>query len=375
MNWIPRLDFRKENWRWTLMDRYILIKFLGSVFYSIALLMTIIVVFDISEKIHKFLDNEVPLNAIIFQYYFNFIPYFINLFFPLFTFISVIWFTSKLSGNNEIISFFNGGVSFYRFMYPYIVGALILSVLSLFMANFVIPKTNARMHTFYEEHLHKKRIITNSNIHFKSSEDTYVYAERWMKQAKEGERFTVEVIDYKNEKMKSKLSAAQVSYNDSTQKWHLYDYTIRNFDKNGQTVRSGVEMDTTFNFLPDDFNNDITITETMSYFDLLRFIDKEKKKGSSLVKHYQIERHKRIANPLSILIMTLLGLSVAARKTRRGVGVHIFIGLFFVFTFILFQQVSNVFAISEQLAPAMATWLPNLVYLVICLILLRFTPK
>ena len=375
MDFKAKIDFRKEHWRWSIMDSYILVKFLGSVFYSIALLMTIIIVFDISEKIHKFLDNEVPVNAIIFRYYFNFIPYFVNLFFPLFTFISVIWFTSKLSGNNEVISFFNGGVSFYRFMVPYIVGAIILSIISLLMSNFLIPHTNARMHAFNEEYLYKKRVITNTNIHFKSSENTYVYAERWRKQTLEGERFTVEVMDANKDKIETKISAAQVQYNDSTKQWHLYDYSIHTFDETGQNIRAGIEMDTTFDFLPEDFNNDITITETMSYGELTKFIEKERKKGSSLVKHYLIEKNKRIANPLSILIMTMLGLSVATRKTRRGVGVHIFIGLFFVFTFIFFQQVSNVFAISEQLSPALATWLPNLVYLVVCVILLRFTPK
>ena len=375
MDFKAKIDFRKENWHWSIMDKYILVKFLGSVFYSIALLMTIIIVFDISEKIHKFLDNEVPVNAIIFQYYFNFIPYFVNLFFPLFTFISVIWFTSKLSANNEIISFFNGGVSFYRFMVPYITGAIILSIISLLMSNFLIPYTNSRMHAFNEEYLYKKRVITNTNIHFRSSENTYVYAERWRKQTLDGERFTVEVMDNDREQIVMKISADQVHYDNNTKQWHLYNYSIHTFDADGQHIRTGIEMDTSFFFLPEDFNNDITVTETMSYGELTSFIKKETEKGSSLVKHYLIEKNKRIANPFSILIMTMLGLSVAARKTRRGVGVHIFIGLFFVFTFILFQQVSNVFAISEQLSPALATWLPNLVYLVVCIILLRFTPK
>ena len=357
------------------MDTYILVKFLGSVFHSIALLMTIIIVFDISEKIHKFLDNEVPFSAIIFKYYFNFIPYFVNLFFPLFTFISVIWFTSKLSGNNEVISFFNGGISFYRFLTPYIVGAIILCIISMVISNFLIPLTNARMHEFNEEYLYKKRVITNTNIHFKSSENTYVYAERWRKQSLEGEYFTVETMSPNKDRIETKISASQVQYNDDTKTWHLYDYNIYTIDETGHHIRTGIEMDTTFDFLPEDFNNDITITETMSYSELTKFIEKEKKKGSSLVKHYLIEKNKRIANPLSILIMTMLGVSVAARKTRRGVGVHIFIGLLFVFVFIFFQQVSNVFAISEQLSPALATWLPNLVYLVVCVVLLRFTPK
>lgn len=356
------------------MDSYILFKFLGSVFYSIALLMTIIIVFDISENINKFLENNTPVWIIISKYYFNFIPYFVNLFFPLFTFISVIWFTSKFAGDNELISFFNGGISFYRVMFPYIVGALILCVISLTMANFIIPYTNTEMYKFKETYVYKKKIISSSNIHFKQDAKTYVYAERWKKKTLEGENFTYEVFDTNT--ISYKLSASEIKYNPANGHWLLYDFSVRSFDTNQvETYYNGDQLDTTFKFLPEDFNKDITVAETMSYTQLIRFIDKERKKGSNLVKFYQIERQKRLANPFSIIIMTLLGLSVAARKTRRGVGVHIFIGLFFVFTFIFFQQVSNVFAISEQLSPALATWLPNIAYMVICIILLRFTPK
>ncbi len=368
------LNNLKKETRWTIMDSYILFKFLGSVVYSIALLMTIIVVFDISENIHRFLENNIPVSIIITKYYLNFIPYFVNLFFPLFTFISVIWFTSKLSGFNEIISFFNGGVSFYRFAVPYIVGSIILCIISLAMSNIVVPNTNERMHNFKDAYVYKKKIITSSDIHFRNSPQTYVYAERWKKKTSEGEKFTYEVFD--TNIISYKLSASEIKYNDDNGHWVLYDYKIRSFDTNGvEHICAGDILDTTFTFLPSDFENDKTVAETMSYRELIRFIDKEKKKGSGLVKFYQIERQKRLANPFSIIIMTLLGLSVAARKTRRGVGVHIFIGLFFVFSFIFFQQVSNVFAISGQLSPALATWLPNILYFFICIILLRFTPK
>lgn len=367
------IDYRHWNLRWSIMDTYILVKFLGSVFYSIALLMTIIIVFDISEKIQSFMDNGVPLGIIITKYYFNFIPYFVNLFFPLFTFISVIWFTSKLSGRNEIISFFNGGISFYRFLYPYVVGALILCLLSLVMANFVVPKTNEGMYRFKEVYLQKHRNITSTNIHFKNSADSYVYVERWRKKDLQGDRFTYEVFGKDN--LKCKIRAEHIVYNPEKNSWTLQSYLIRTIDENGESVKGGALKDTTFNFLPEDFNNDISVSETMSYRSLKKFIAKEKAKGSSLVKSYQIEQHKRLANPASIIVMTLLGLCVAARKTRRGIGVHIFVGLFFVFTFVFLQQVSTVFAVSEALSPAMAIWLPNLVYFAICAVMLVLTPK
>lgn len=367
------IDFRYQQMRWSIMDSYILRKFLGSVFYSIALLMTIIIVFDISEKIQSFLDNGIPLSIIVTKYYFNFIPYFVNLFFPLFTFISVIWFTSKLSGRNEIISFFNGGISFYRFLHPYIVGALILCFLSLAMANFLVPKTNDGMYKFKEVYMYGHHNITSSNIHFKNSKDSYVYVERWRKKSLEGDQFTYEVLG--SEDLKCKVRAEHIVYKPETKTWTLQSYVVRTLDNGVEKVRGGASMDTTFTFVPEDFNNDVSVAETMSYRNLKKFIAKEKAKGSSLVKSYQIEQHKRLANPVSIIVMTLLGLCVAARKSRRGIGVHIFVGLFFVFTFIFLQQVSTVFAVSEALSPAMAIWLPNLIYLVICAVMLVLTPK
>lgn len=359
--------------RWSIMDNYILRKFLGSVFYSIALLMTIIIVFDISEKIQSFMDNGVPLWIIVTKYYFNFIPYFVTLFFPLFTFISVIWFTSKLSGRNEIISFFNGGISFYRFLVPYIVGALILCVISMCMANFLVPRTNEGMAKFKDDYLSRHRSITTTNIHFKNSKDSYVYVQRWSRKSQSGDKFTYEVLGKKG--LKSKIRAEHITFKPETKQWTMQNYVIRNFVDGKESISSGPSMDTVFTFAPEDFNKDVTVSERMSYTELKRFIQKEKAKGSSLVKSYQIEQHKRLANPVSIVVMTLLGLCVAARKTRRGVGVHIFVGLFFVFSFIFLQQVSTVFAVSESLSPAMAIWLPNLIYLFICVIMLLLTPK
>lgn len=372
MKWHWLISLRQKL-RWTIMDSYILKKFMGSVFYSIALLMTIIIVFDISENVQRFMENNVPLKDIVVQYYLNFIPYFVNLFFPLFTFISVIWFTSKLSGNNEIISFFNGGVSFYRFLYPYIVSALILCVISMLFSNLIVPQTNARLYKFKEESMSRKRYVTNTNIHFKSAPNTYIYAQRWKKQELTADNLTVEMLSDKRAEYKLYANTAQ--YNKETQMWHLQHYRIRYFDEEGEQFIEGQALDTAFNFRPEDFNDDIRVAETMNYVKLKKFISKEREKGSALVKNYEIERHKRMANPFSIIIMTLLGLSVAARKSRRGVGVHIFIGLLFVFTFILFQQISNVFAVAEQLSPLMATWLPNILYFFISLILIHYAPK
>lgn len=367
---------KRKSWvnslRWRLLDTYILKKFLGSFFYSIALLMTIIVVFDVSENIQRFLDNEVPLSKVIFSYYLNFIPYFINLFIPLFTFISVIWFTSKLSQKNEIIAILGSGVNFYRLMLPYITGAVIIAVLAFAMSNFLIPHTNARLNAFKNEFFYKKS-ISNSNIHIKNSSNTYIFVERWEYETKTGQNFSYEKLG--NQILAYKIKARTIRYDEENEKWILEDYIKRRVSDNGEIVERGRSMDTVFNITPQDLNKDVSVVETMTYNTLRNYIKEEKEKGSGFVKYYQIEQHKRMSNPLGTIIMTLLGLSVASRKTHRGIGVHLFIGMGMAFSFIFFQQVSDVFSVSGNLPPALGAWIPNLIFLVICIVMLRFTQK
>lgn len=371
-NFANKLSWFHEKFKWRIMDSYILKKFLGSFFYSITLLMTVIIVFDISENINLFLERDASLHDIIFKYYLNFIPYFINLFIPLFTFISVIWFTSKLSSNNEIISFFNAGVDFYRFLMPYIVGSVIIVAISFTMANFVIPHTNEKLFEFKEQYT-KRKFVTHSNIHVKNSSNTYVYVERWQQGLGEGNYFTYEELG--DNQIKYKLSSSSIRYREESNSWELRGYTKRRLIDGVEVVETGQKMDTVFSISPNDFNQDENIIETMSYRELRDFIKSENEKGSSLVKVYEIEKHKRISNPVGALIMALLGLSVAARKTRRGVGVHVFIGLIIAFSFVFFQQVAKVFAVSGQLSPAIASWVPNFLYAAICIYLLRFIQK
>lgn len=369
---VDKLRWFHEKFKWRIMDSYILKKFLGSFFYSITLLMTVIIVFDISENINLFIERDASLHDIIFKYYLNFIPYFINLFIPLFTFISVIWFTSKLSSNNEIISFFNAGVDFYRFLMPYLVGSVIIVAISFAMANFVIPRTNENLFEFKDQYT-KRKFVSHSNIHVKNSSNTYVYIERWQQGLNEGNYFTYEKLGDKQ--IEYKLSASSIRYLEDVDRWELRGYTKRRLVDGVEIVETGQKMDTVFSITPNDFNQDENIIETMSYRKLRDFIKSENEKGSSLVKVYEIEKHKRIANPVGALIMALLGLSVAARKTRRGVGVHVFIGLAIAFSFVFFQQVTKVFAISGSLSPALASWMPNILYAFVCAYLLKFIQK
>lgn len=358
--------------RWRLLDTYILKKFLGSFIYSILLMMTIIVVFDVSENIQRFIDNDVPFGKIVFSYYRNFIPYFINLFIPLFTFISVIWFTSQISSRNEIVAILSSGINFYRLLLPYIVGALTIAIFAIAMANAIIPNTNKGLNNFKEEYFQQKR-RASSNIHLKNSANSYIYVERWNNEELNGQSFTYEELG--NQYIEKKISAKSFRYDNSTNRWVLNDYTIRTIAYNEETVISGKEMDTVFNILPRDLDRDETIIEMMDFATMRRYIREEEQKGSSFVKYYQREQHKRLSNPLGTIIMTLLGFSVASRKMHRGVGVHLFIGMGMAFSFIFLQQVSDVFAVSGGLPPVLGAWIPNMIFLVVCAFMLRFTQK
>ncbi len=357
---------------WRLLDSYILKKFLGSFVYSIALLMTIIIVFDVSENIQSFMDKNVPFSEIVFKYYLNFIPYFINLFIPLFTFISVIWFTSSLSQQNEIIAILGSGINFYRFMVPYIAGALIIASLSLVFANLIIPHTNENFNNFKQEYF-IVRHASRSNIHVKTSPNTYVYVDRWNRNAMEGHQFTYEC--FSDEMISYKIKARSIKYNPDNQTWRLENYSKRTIRDSIETVEVGKTMDTVFNIEPNDFNKDVKVIETMTYENLQDYIKEEKAKGSSYVNYYLIEKNKRIANPMGTIIMTLLGLSVASRKTRRGIGVHLFFGIALAFIFIFLQQISDVFAISGSIFPALGAWIPDIIFLIICIFMIKYTQK
>lgn len=368
----PMVEKIRKYLQWHILDSYVLRKFLGSVVYSITLLMTIIIVVDISENLQRFLDNNAPMSAVITGYYLNFIPYFINLFIPLFTFISVIWFTSKLSANNEIIAILNGGVSFYRMLYPYVVGALIVASFAIFLSNFVVPRTNRQLYKFKETYMGESS-LARVNVHIKNSANSYIYIERWTKAEKTGYQFTYEELGETS--LDYRICAQQITYNEENQTWMLKDGFERKI-VNGQEIFSRFkEKDTVFNLTPTTLNQDVYVSETMSSSQLRKFIKDEKAKGSTLVDQYVIEQQRRWANPMGTIIMTLFALCVSSRKTRRGVGVHISIGMGLAFSFVFFQQISTVFSVQGNMPPGLGTWMPNILCLILCVFMLKTTPK
>jgi len=357
----------------TKIDWYIIKKFIGTFLFSISLLIVIVIVFDISEKIDDFLEREAPMGAIIFDYYLNFIPYFINLFIYLFTFIAVIFFTSKLAYRTEIVAILNGGVSFRRFLVPYIVAASFIGILSFVLSNFVIPITNKSLREFEKIYWKDPLVNRDMNIHMQISPDVFIYVESFNNQTKVGRRFSLE--EFNDNILKKRIMADKISWQPKTETWRLGRYKERLFNGLSEQHYNRTSLDTALAFRPEEFAIDIEDMKTMDWFQLRNFLEKEKLKGSSNVKAYEVEKYQRIAFPFATIILTLIGVSLSSRKVRGGMGMHLGIGIALAFTYILLMQISNMFGTQGGLSPVIAVWIPNIIFGIIAIILIRLAPK
>jgi lipopolysaccharide export system permease protein len=355
------------------LDWYIIKKFLGTFFFTLVLILLIVIIFDVSEKIDDFLEHEVSVKSIIVDYYFNFIPFFGNLFSPLFIFISVIFFTSKMANNSEIIAILNSGMSFNRLLKPFIISAVILGCLSFILGNFIIPPSNSQRINFENKYLKNKRYSNEKNIHMQILPGQYIYMESFNSKREIGYKFTLE--NFKEGKLISKLKADYVQFDSISQAWQVNNYEIRKFLNNRENITTGNKLDTTLNLHPREFTKRISLVETMNMFELNDYITEEELKGSEQLVYHKIEKHKRTAFPFASIILTLIAVAIASRKIRGGIGIHLGIGILIAFTYILFMQVSTTFATNSNLAPALAVWIPNLCYMVLAVVLIHKTSK
>lgn len=354
------------------IDLYIIRKFLGTFLFAIILIISISVVFDIAEKTDDFID--IPLKVIIVDYYLNFIPYFANLFSSLFTFIAVIFFTSKMASNTEIIAILSGGVSFKRLMLPYFVSALIIACLSFVLSNYIIPPANKTRLEFLNNYVKKNYRNKERNIHRQIEPGLYIYMYNYTVSSNTGYKFTLEKFDGK--KLISKLSASSIKWNDKKDKWTIHNFNIRNIDEKGnESFDNGSRRDTTLNFRPKEFSSRTNIVEAMNYSELNTFIEEQTLRGDSKISSYKVEKYKRTSNAFATFILTLIGVSLACRKVRGGIGLHLGLGLLLSFSYILFMEISIVFATNGNMNPLLAVWLPNIIYSIIAIYLYRIAPK
>lgn len=364
----------------SILDRYIIKKFLGTFIFSIILIISIAVVFDINERLDKFVNNanaNPTLYEVVFDYYFNFIPYYTNLFSALFVFISVIFFTSKLADNSEIIAMLSNGVGFRRLMKPYMISALVISLATGLLNNFVIPPANTTRIAFQNKYFKNKGVDYVTRLQLQVNPGVYLYMESYDNRTKEGRNIVLDRFEEKE--LKSRLLAQRIRY-DSLYHWTLLDYTTRDFEGMRELVSSGTSIDTTLNVIPEDFLITENGFEQMTTPKLYEFIESQKAKGLANVGNvsitlFEVEFHKRFASIFSAFILTIIGASLSARKVKGGMGLKIGLGLALSVSYILFMTVSSSFAVSGAMSPMLAVWVPNIVFIFIAAYVYRQAPN
>ena len=355
------------------IDVYIIKKFLGTYFFAIIIIISIAVVFDISEKVEDFIEKSAPLNAIAFDYYLNFIPYFANLFSSLFTFIAVIFFTSQMAYNTEIIAILSSGVSFGRMMYPYLISALVIALMSFVLMAYIIPPANATRKDFEYKYIKNPVRNTDKDIHRQIEPGLFIYMKSYNTTNDVGYKFSME--RFEAGVLKSKLISDYVKWDSTISKWTVSNYYIRDIDSLGENITTGSKLDTALNMHPEEFKRMQNFTETMNLNQLNKYIEQQYMQGADNVVELLIDKYQRFAYPFSTFILTLIGVSLSSRKVRGGIGMHIGFGLLLSFSYILFMRFTTMFAISGSMNPLFAVWFPNIIYTIISIFLYRLAPK
>lgn len=363
-----------KNPGFKILDWYIVRKFLGTYLFAIALIIVIVVIFDAVEKIDDFNEMKAPLSSIVFGYYLNFIPYFINQFSGLFTFIAVIFFTSKLAYQTEIIAMLSGGMSFNRLMWPYFLSASVIAALSLILSLFIIPPANARRLDFEMKYLKKNRNITVDRHVFRQvSPGLYAYIRDFS--MSENTASFIALEKYEDNRIVSTLDAAGARLDPATRRWTAARYITRMFDGDNEIFQRHEKLDTLINIDASEFGRVEKLVEAMGIGRLNRFIRQQEAKGSDMVSYFRVERAQRYSYAFSTFILTLIGVSLSSRKVRGGIGLHIGIGISLVFTYILFARFAQEFAKGGIFPAALAVWTPNIIFAIIGIYLYRKAPK
>ncbi len=357
-----------------ILDLYIMRKFLGTYLFTIGLLIVIVVIFDAVEKIDDFIELKAPLSSIALDYYVNFIPFFINQFSGLITFIAVIFFTSKMAYNTEIIAILSSGTSFNRLLWPYFLSSLAIASLSLFLNLWVIPAANIKRIDFEGQFL-KSHLATNYEPHIyrQLEPGTFVYIRDYSGVRKRASFLAIET--YQGSTLTASLEASDVTFDPETKRWSAPKHITRTFENGTETFVRRQKLDTLINLDATELGKVEELVKTMGIRTLDRFIAQQRDKGSDMIDIFEVERHKRYAYPFATFILTLIGVSLSSRKVRGGTGLHIGIGIALCSSYILFSRFAEEFAKNGVLPTMLAVWLPNILYAVIAVYLYRKAPK
>ena len=355
------------------LDRYIIFRFLGTFLFIIALLMTISVVFDFSEKIDDFMKSKPTAKQVIVDYYINFVLYYGNLFSPLIIFIALIFFTSRMAQRTEIVAILAGGVSFNRLLRPFFIAATILVTITLVLNHFIIPEANKVRVAFEEEYYKKRNVNRDNDIHMEVEPGTVVYFYNVRIEHGSGTRFSMEKWD--EGELTFKLFSSRAEQDDVSGVWTVHDYSIRTFNDGVESVRTGNKLDTLLGFDIAELGKSIQYVSSMNYFELEEFLETERNTGTDKMPFYLIEKHQRTSYPIATYVLTLIGVSVSSRKARGGIGVQIALGFLVVLLYIFAMKITTVSATNAGLNPFIATWIPNILFGIVAVILYKRAPK
>lgn len=357
------------------LDVYISKKFMGTFFVALLLIIGIIIIFDLSEKVDDFVQKKAPLQAILVEYYLNFIPYYMNMFSPLFVFITVIFFTSRMAANSEIVAILSCGVSFHRMMVPYIFSAAVIAMLSLTLNLWVIPRANHVRHDFENVYVKKKSTLASDNVHYQINPGEYVYVQSFSKWNNTAYKFTLKKVEGK--KLLSKISAESAVWDSTSRRWLLKKCFIRDMEngvlKDNVVLRDRV--DTTLSLTIEDFYRRNNTVQDLPQNELTDLIATQELRGDKDIKFALIEYHNRFALPFSAFILTIIGVSLSSKKKRGGLGWNLAIGIALSFSYILFMRFSEMFVFTDTLPAGLAIWLPNIIYAAVAVVLYRIAPK
>ena len=358
------------------LDRYLIAKFIGTYIFAIVLIISISIVFDINENLAKFSTNGAPLKAIVFDYYANFVPYFANLFSPLFVFIAVIFFTSNLAGNSEIIAMLAAGVSFKRLLRPYMISAALIAAVNFYLGGYVIPKGNQIKMEFESKYKNNKKTVSANNVQLMVAPGVIAYLQQYDAPTQTGYGFSLD--KFENKKLVSHMTASVIRYDsisDSRYHWKAQNYKIRTLKGLREEIQSGAVIDTLVQMEPMDLIYSDGQSETLTSTELHRYISKQIDRGSTNVVQYEVEYHKRIATSFASFILTIIGVSLSSRKRKGGMGLYLGIGLALSFSYILLQTISSTFAVNADTPALLAAWIPNILYLFIAYLCYRQAPN
>ena len=356
------------------LDWYLIRKFMVTFFLSILLLAVIIIIFDVSEKIEDFVRKEAPLREIVLDYYLNFIPYFINMYSPMFVFLTVIIFTSRLTQDSEFIAMLSGGISYHRLMVPYMVSATLIALLSLGLGLWVIPHANGTRVDFEQKYIPRTKVKIGHNMHYKLENDHYVFLESFSAYNNTAYGFTLE--DLSGGRLRSKITAESAQYDTLSGVWHLRNWFIRDYDEGlHDHLRSGRQLDTVLSLTRDDFFLNKYTIQRLNKRELDQLITIQKERGDASVNQALIEKNNRYALPFSAFILTIIGVALSTQKKRGGMGWNLAAGTALGFSYILFMQFSEMFVVTDTLPAGIAIWLPNYLYAIIAAILYIRAPK